>query len=304
MPAANDAFDELFARCSNWGRWGAEDERGTLNLITAERTARAASLVRSGSTVSCASPLNTVADVENVRPATHVFLRAGDVADPAGSSSTSDYIALAPHGFAHSHLDALCHFVWRGKLYNGRPASAVLSTGAVKNAVTISAHGIVTRGVLLDIPRLRGVDWLEPGTAIAPDELDAAESAQRSPVGEGDALLVRTGRHRRRASRGPWNASEHLAGLHYSCGPWLHDRGVAVLGGDGASDALPSGSEVRQPVHVLALVAMGMQLLDNLYLDDLAAACEAQQRWEFLLAIAPLRVAGGTASPVNPIAVF
>jgi len=299
-----DAFRALFESCSNWGRWGADDERGTLNLITPERTARAAALVRTGETIGCARPLNTVADVENARPAVHLMLRAGDVADPAVMSSTSDYVALAPHGFAHSHLDALCHFVWRGQIYNGRPAGTVLSTGATANAVTIGEHGIVTRGVLLDVPRLRGVQWLEPGTAIEPSELDAAEAAQRTRVGEGDALLVFTGRDRRRAAHGPWNASERLAGLRYTCAPWLHDRGVALLGYDGVSDALPSGGEPRQPIHVLCLVAMGLQLLDNLDLARLAASCAERARWEFLFAVAPLRIAGGTASPVNPIAVF
>lgn len=299
-----EAFAALFERCSNWGRWGADDERGTLNLITAERTARAAALVRSGETVSCARPLNTVADVENARAATHLMIRAGDVSDATGMSFAADYLALAPHGFAHSHLDALCHVVWRAQTYNGRPATTVLSTGATANAVTIGERGIVARGVLLDIARLRGVEWLEPGTAIEPSELEAAEAGQKTRVGEGDALLVFTGRDRRRAARGPWSASEQLAGLRYTCGPWLHDRGVALLGCDGASDVLPSGSDVRMPIHVLCLVAMGMQLLDNLDLDALATACAGRGRWEFLLAVAPLRIPGGTASPVNPIAVF
>ena len=299
-----EAFAALFEDCSNWGRWGADDERGTLNLITAERTARAAALVREGETVSCARPLNTVTDVENTRAATHLMIRAGDVTGATGMGHTADYIALAPHGFAHSHLDALCHVVWRGQMYNGRPAAAVRSTGATANAITIGERGIIARGVLLDIARLRGVEWLEPGTAIEPSELEAAEAAQATTVGEGDALLVFTGRDRRRASVGPWAGSSQLAGLRYTCGPWLHDRGVAVLGCDGGNDVLPSGCDVPMPIHVLCLVAMGMQLLDNLDLNGLATACAERRRWEFLLTIAPLRIPGGTASPVNPIAVF
>lgn len=299
-----ESFAALFERCSNWGRWGADDERGTLNLITPERTVRAAALVHSGETVSCSRPLNTVPDIENVRPVTHLMLRAGDVAGTTGMGTTGDYFAIASHGFGHSHLDALCHVVWRGQLYNGRPASAVLSTGATANAITIGEGGIVTRGVLLDIPRLRGVEWLEPGTAIEPSDLEAAETAQRIRVSEGDALLVCTGRERRRAARGPWKASSELAGLRYTCGPWLRDRGVALMGSDGGNDVLPSGCDVGFPIHVLCLVALGMQLFDNLGLDALATACAARDRWEFLLAVAPLRILGGTASPVNPIAVF
>ena len=184
-----EEFQALFDRVSNWGRWGEEDERGTLNLIAAEQVKRAASLVREGVTVSCALPLNTVPDVENIMPATHLMLRAGDVVEDVPTKSTADYLALAPHGQAHSHLDALCHVVWGGKIYNGRPASVVTSIGALKNAITIGQDGIVSRGVLLDIPLLKGVEWLEPGTPILPEDLEAAESAAGRP------------RHRAGASR-------------------------------------------------------------------------------------------------------
>ena len=124
-----EAFDALFDSVSNWGRWGPDDERGTLNLIGPEQVRRAAGLVRDGVTVSCALPLNTQVDVENVMPATHLMLRAGDVVEDTPTRSTADYLALAPHGQAHSHLDALCHVVWRGKIYNDRPASLVTSQG-------------------------------------------------------------------------------------------------------------------------------------------------------------------------------
>jgi kynurenine formamidase len=298
-------FEDEFARCSNWGRWGPDDERGTLNLLTAERVAAGTALARTGQQVSCASPLNTVTDVENSRPVVHVMLRGGDVASRDGQSWTADQIAVAPHGWAHSHLDALCHVSWRGQLYNGRPADAVRSTGASANAITIGAQGIVGRGVLLDMPAASGADWLEPGTAITPNDLERAAAAERVRVGEGDLVLVRTGRQRRRRELGPWEFFSSAAGLDHTCGPWLHDRGVAVLGSDGCSDVLPSGiAEVPQPIHVLALVAMGMQLLDNLDLEALAEACARERRREFLLVVAPLRIVGGTASLVNPIAVF
>ncbi len=298
-------FQELFDRCSNWGRWGAEDERGSLNLLRPEHTTRASRLVRNGATVSCSWPLNTVSALDNTRPATHLMLRAGDIADPAAASTTSDYLAIVSHGTAHSHLDALCHFSWRGQIYNGRPAAAVTSIGARNNAITISERGIVTRGVLLDLPRSSGRQWLEPGTAVAPDDLAAAETAERVRVSDGDVLLVRTGRHARRRASGAWDLFTGVAGLHHDCGPWLRDRGAVVMGSDAIHEVLPSGvADVGFPIHILALVAMGLQLLDNLNLDDLAAACAEQGRWEFLLAIAPLRLAGGTASPVNPIAVF
>jgi kynurenine formamidase len=301
-----EEFQALFDRCSNWGRWGPEDERGTLNLITPEQVKRAAGLVQEGITVSCSLPLNTTPDVENRSPALHLMIRAGDVvAQESPPPSIADYLGLAPHGQAHSHLDALCHVTWRGQIYNGRPVSVVTSTGAEKNAITIGQHGIVSRGVLLDVPSVKGVEWLEPGTPIVPDDLEAAETAEGLRVGEGDILLVRTGRHRRRKAHGPWNASAELAGLHYSCAPWLRERGVALLGCDGVSDYRPHGVEgVRIPMHTLTLVAMGMQLLDNQNLEELAEACASRRRWEFQLIVAPLRLERGTASAVNPIAVF
>ena len=188
-------FQELFDQCSNWGRWGAEDERGTLNLITPEQTKRAAALIQHGVTVSCAWPLNTVPDPENRSPATHLMIRAGDIVESTTNRSTADYLALAPHGLAHSHLDALCHVSWQGKLYNDRPVSVVTSNGATRNAITIGQDGIVSRGILLDIPLLKRVDSLEPGTAITPADLDAAETAAGLRVESGDVLLIRTGRH-------------------------------------------------------------------------------------------------------------
>ena len=164
--------------------------------------------------------------------------------------------------------------------------------------------------MLLDIPTVRGVEALEPGTAITVDDLEAAEDAAGVRVGTGDLLLVRTGRWAWRRQHGPWNPREQLAGLHASCLPWLHEREVAILGGDGVSDVHPShvdaagGDPVRLPIHTVGIVAMGLHLLDNLDLDDLAEACAHEGRWAFLLTVAPLVIDGGTASPVNPIALF
>ncbi|MBV9171388.1 MAG: cyclase family protein [Chloroflexi bacterium] len=303
MMAAN--FQELFERCSNWGRWGEDDERGTLNLITPEHRIRAASLVREGVSVSCAHPINTTGDAENSFPAMHFMLRAGDVADGKTVTSTADHLAISPHGVAHSHLDALCHFFWQGKIYNGRPIGVVTSTGARANAITIGQDGIVSRGILLDIPRTLNLDWLEPDHAITVEELERTEAACGVRVESGDILLVRTGRHARRAALGGWDSRTSLAGLHYEAAPWLRERGVALLGCDGVSDVRNHPfRETTHPIHVLTLVAMGMQLLDNQNLDDLAAACAARSRWEFMLVIAPLKLRGGTASMVNPIAMF
>jgi len=284
---------------SNWGRWGDDDQLGALNLITPEVTAAAAASVRSGRTVSCARPLNTAPAVDNPHPVAHHMI--GTATEGGGA----DYFALAPHGFATSHIDALCHIFHEGRIYNGYPADVVTAHGATRLGIHHLQSGIVTRGVLLDIPALRGVDALQPGEPIFPDDLEAAEEKAGLSVRAGDALLVRTGRWRWRAEHGPWDVSTLAAGLDASCLPWLRQRDVATLGSDCVSDVLPSRVEgVVMPIHTVVIVALGVHLMDNLDFDALAEACAAERRWEFLFTVAPLVLRRGTASPVNPIAVF
>jgi kynurenine formamidase len=216
-----------------------------------------------------------------------------------------DYFAIAPHGFATSHIDALCHIFHEGKIYNGYSIDRVTAHGALDLGIHELAGGIVSRGVLLDIPRARGAAWLDAGDAIYPEDLERAEAQAGVRVEPGDVLLVRTGRWALRDAQGPWNPRERLAGLYASCLPWLHARGVAALGCDGVSDVVPSRVEgVPMPIHTVAIVAMGLHLLDNLDLEALARACIEEGRSEFLLVIAPLVLFRGTASPVNPIATF
>lgn len=300
-----DAFQALFDQCSNWGRWGVEDERGTLNLITPDKVVRAARLVREGVSVSCAHPINTVGDNENSSPAMHFMVRSGDVADGVSVTSLADHLAVSPHGVAHSHLDALCHFFWNGRTYNNRPVSSVTSMGAKHSPITIGEDGIVSRGVLLDVPRHQGKGWLDTDHAVRVAELEAAETAQGVRVESGDILLIRTGREARRRALGPWDSKTELAGLHHEVAPWLKERGVALLGSDGVTDVRKHPfTATTHPMHILVLVSMGMQLLDNHNLENLAAACASHTRWEFLFVVAPLKLKGGTASMVNPIAIF
>ncbi len=296
----------LFEKLSNWGRWGKEDERGALNFITDKKRAAAAKLVQTGQTVSMALPLATIAAPDNPTPVTHLMVQAGFDSREMPLPYAGDYFAIAPHGMANTHLDALCHVFWENKMYNGFDASEVGSHGAKKCAIDVTRTGIISRGVLLDIPRLKKVEWLEPGTAIYPEELDAAEKAQNVRVDEGDVLLVRTGRSARRKSKGGWDPfREGLPGLDASCLPWLHERRIAVLGCDGVSDVVPSGYDgVPLPVHVGTLVAMGIHLIDNADLDAVSAACGASNRFEFMFTMAPLILERGTASPVNPLATF
>lgn len=311
MPGARPLSDAdlfaLFQQCSNWGRWGADDQLGTLNFITPEKIRSASALVREGVSVSCALPLNTVPGPLNPNPVTHLMITAGDI-NPDGGSA--DYIAMGFHGATVTHIDSLCHIFFQGLMYNARPASKVTSKGALANSIDNARHGIVSRGVLLDIPRSRGVDWLEPGEAILIEDLEYAEKAQGIRVESGDILLVRTGRHALAASGGAFplttvggGPSQTLAGLEWSTLPWIFERQVAVLGGDNFSDVVPTGAS-RLPFHAVGIAGMGMHLIDNAGLEDLAAACASRGRWEFQLIVAPLVLEKGTGSPVNPIAVF
>lgn len=302
----------LFERIKNWDRWGRDDERGTLNYLTPELVAAAAAgCVKSGRAVSCARDFPVHPHPENPFPAQHHMVVAGD--DPCvpgghGLETAMDYIGIAFHGMASTHIDALCHVFVQGQMYNGWPATDVKSTGARRNSIMAAKDGIVGRGVLLDLPRSAGVPFLDPAPEITPDDLEAAERAHGVTVGEGDLVLIRTGRDPRREAVPTATADgQALAGLHPACAEWLHARRVAVLGGDGVHDPLPGGARYEGwpvPIHMCALVGMGLHLLDNLWLEDLAGACAEAGRWSFLLSVAPLRIERGTGSPVNPIAVL
>ncbi|MGH7863631.1 MAG: cyclase family protein [Candidatus Binataceae bacterium] len=296
----------MFEKHSNWGRWGKDDQRGALNFITDEKRARAAKLALSGEAVSMSLPLATLPAPDNPTPVTHLMVQAGADSLNTPLPYSGDYFAIAPHGLANTHLDALCHVFWQGKMYNGFDASEVGSHGARKCAIDVARNGIVSRGVLLDIPKIKNVEWIEPGERIMPADLDAAEKDHRVQVEEGDVLLIRTGRATRRKVKGGWDPwREGLPGLDASCLPWLHERRIAVLGSDGASDVAPSGFEdLLLPIHVGTLVAMGIHLIDNADFDAAAQACARARRYEFLFVMAPLVLERGTASPVNPIAVL
>ncbi len=311
--AVNEDFteaqvEEFFTTLSNWGKWGSNDQLGALNYITAEKRAQAASLTREGQTVSLALPLATHHGPDNPTPVMHLMMQTGAPGEESliPLPYCADYFSIAPHGVANTHIDALCHVFHNDKMYNGYPASDVTAQGALNGSIDALKSGIVSRGVLIDIPRLKNRDWLEPGEAISPADLEAAEQAGRFRVEEGDVLFIRTGRHIRQKAKGPWNALEQgLAGLGAACLPWLHERRVAALGCDGVSDVIPSGYEkLIMPIHSVTLVALGIHLIDNCALDDLSEACASRSRWTFLLTVAPLVLVKGTASPVNPIAMF
>ena len=308
-PPTADDVEAVYAATSNWGRWGDDDERGTLNLLTDECRSAAAGLVRTGRAVSLGHDLPTTPSVETPSPAHHHMLASGDARDAngiPGYEASRDYVGTDVHGMGITHIDALCHMFVRGQMYNGRSADEVRSTGAVSNTVMTFADGLSGRGVLLDLPRALGVEDLPGNTALGVATLEAAESALGARVREGDLLVIGTGRDGRRASGRVDPFRDGLAGLHAECLPWLRDRGVAVLGSDGISDPTP-GLGIPDwpfPIHQVGIVGLGLPLIDNMALGAIGSACAEVGRWEFLLTVAPLRVVGGTGCPVNPVAIL
>src|SRR5579864_149845 len=282
---------------SNWGRWGKDDQIGALNLITPAKRKQAAALVKEGFSVSMAGDADTVKAVDNPNPYELKMLTIG-----------SDQIAVNYHGIAHTHLDSLAHINDNGVFFNGyKPdAETVLKQGHAKNSIHNVKNGIFTRGVLIDIPRLKGVPYLEPGTPIYVEDLEAWEKKAGVKVTAGDALFVRTGVWARRKAMGPWLRGRaeggKSAGLDPSVIPWLKKRDIAILGSDHPQYVSPSS--LRGAAHDFALLYLGIHLFDNCDLEALADAAAARKRWDFLLTAAPLAIPGGTGSPANPIATF
>lgn len=291
----------MTGECSNWGRWGKTDQMGAVNMITDAKRRQAAALVRDGVSISLAHNPLTEKAPDNDSPFGHTMLSTGQ--HPTGQFVLDEY-KVSYHGLAHTHMDTLCHMAWNGKMYNGFSQSDVTESGAKELAITNYKSGIFTRGVLFDIPRLRGKQWLAPGEAIYPEDLDAWLKQTRVKLEPGDVVFIRTGRWARRAANGAWNTAR-VAGLYATCAPWLKKHDVAMVGSDSDTDVMPSGIEgVLQPMHQLLLVAMGTPIFDNCDLEALGDAAAQRNRWTFLLTAAPIPVNGGTGSPLNPIATF
>jgi kynurenine formamidase len=296
-------FQDLYERLREDG--GGNGERGALRHLTADRVVAAAGECRLGQTVTMAAPLADSA-ADNPEPGSrHMKHLPAEASAVEGLSFAEDHLTLNIHGDADSHIDALCHVSYRDSLYGGAEPASVTSQGADSLSIEDIRNGVAGRGVLLDIPRFRGTNWLEPGDFVTEEDLAGAAQAQGVAVGPGDLLFVRVGHRSRRAELGPWEVAESRAGLHPHAVEYLADLQIAALGCDSNSDTAPSLVDgVAFPVHVLAINALGLYLLDYLQFEDLRAACEWAGRWSFLTVIAPLRLPRATGSPVNPIAML
>ncbi len=309
-----DIIRDTGKRCSNWGKWGAEDELGTLNYITPEMVVRSTRLVKRGVTFSLAIPLDSsgpqINQPRRFNPIHRMILTGPDFTTgafkrPGGVGFADDMVIMALQ--CATQWDALSHCFLDGRLYNGYDANLVSSEGAKKNGIEKMARFIVARGVLLDIPRVKGVEWLEPGYAITADDLDAAVRAHGVTVGRGDALLVRTGQMamcRRRKSWGDY-AGGDAPGLSFHTADWIHAHELAAL----ATDTW--GMEVRpnelpdsyQPLHQILIPHMGLLVGEIFDLDALAEDCAKDRVYEFQFVAPPLPITGAVGTPVNPLAI-
>jgi kynurenine formamidase len=305
--------DELLSwmeSLSNWGRWGEDDQRGTLNNLSPATLQRALGLVKEGVSVSCARHISYEAGPDSPRPPQHFMVASGDGYRPDEGPDRQvamDYFGLIFHGHTVTHIDSLAHFFWQGRMYNGKPTNLVSTAeGATSHSVDAAKLGIITRGVLVDAAMLRGVEVIERGDGVGLADLERAERECGVRVEDGDVLLLRTGQLGHRDRTGPVDPRVvGSAGPLPELLPLFKERGIAVMGSDTGNDVAPSGYErFSNPVHQVGIVALGLWILDNAWLDDLAAACQSRGRWEFLINILPLRISQGTGSPVNPVAVF
>jgi kynurenine formamidase len=301
-----ETYRELGARLSNWNRWGSEDERGTTNFITPEKLVAAASLVRTGKVFDLGIPFSSDGPQPGggrVNPV-HLMRETGENQDfPGGFHFADDYIFMPLQ--SASQWDGLSHVFYDGKLYNGYPSTHVGSHGATKLAIDKQAKGIAGRGVLLDIARLKGVEHMEAGEVVTPEDLDAAAERQGVEVRSGDILLVRTGWRNLFTSTG--DAKAFMAGepgLGLASCEWLHEKEVAAVCCDNwAVEVLPGETDDALPVHCVLIRDMGVTLGEILDFEELAADCAEDGVYEFFFAGPPIKFAKAVGSPINPLAI-
>jgi kynurenine formamidase len=301
-------FEELARKVNNWGRWGDDDEIGTLNLITPEAVARAAACVKRGRTFSLAIPLSLDGPQLGFIPGrinplrTMVAINTPLTGDPEQFCSSDDIVVMALQ--AATHWDSLAHVSYAGRLYNGFPAASITERGAAHCGIDKIA-AIVGRGVLLDVARALGVERLEPGYALTADDLDAAEDHARLKVTPGDIVLLRTGQMTRLKQGDKLGYAYPNPGPSLQTVEWFRNHDVAAIATDSLTfEVYPSERpDLPLPVHLLHLVEMGMTQGQNFDLEALAADCADDGVHEFLLDASPQPFVGGLGTPVNPVAV-
>lgn len=298
-PLSADDIDAMFNTLSNWGRWGTDDQRGTLNLVTPEKRRQAASLVKEGISVSLAQDFPQVQERAN-QAQMQMTMTAG-----SGTPVAMDEWQIFYHGLTYAHIDALCHARYKDKAYNGFAASDADESGCTTSGIEHLKDGILSRGILIDMPRLKGVPYLAPGTPVLASDIEAWEQQTGLTIEPGDVVLVRTGRWAPRPDGAPVNLMGSSPGVHVSALPLIRERDVAVLGTDVGLDVSPAGVEgVVIPTHTVAIAAIGLLIIDNADFEALAETAARLNRWEFMFSAAPIPVKGGTGSVLNAVATF
>lgn len=290
-------IDKMMSDLSNWGRWGADDQRGAVNLITPAKRKQAAALVREGISVSLAHDFSAEQAADNTRPLEYTMTLIQPVA--------MEELRIFYHGLTYAHLDAMCHARYKEKAYNGFDASLATEKGCAKGGVEHLKDGVLTRGILIDMPRLKGVPYVDGPVPVLASDIEAWEQRAGVKIASGDVVLIRTGRWAKRAAVGPFNMQAASPGVHVSLLPLLKARDAAALGTDVGLDVSPPGvDDVVIPTHTVAIVGMGLLIIDNADLEALAETAARLNRWEFMFSAAPLPVVGATGSPLNAIATF
>jgi len=302
-------------RYSNWGRWGKNDELGTLNFITPERVLEACSLPRQGLVISCALPFDDKGPQSGIggryNPIHTMIADGGDALAgaqdflPGGFRYADDTVTMPLQ--CGTQWDALAHVFYDGKMYNDRDISLVTSRGARVNSIDRVKDGVVGRGVLLDLPRFLKVPWLDDATRIRPDHLDACAEAFGVSVERGDIVLVRTGMMMRCLQQESWAGycGGPAPGLSVTCTAWIYEREIAAIATDTwGVEVIPNEtSDCFQPLHMISLRNTGVLLGEIFQLDTLADACHEDGNYSFLFTAPPLPITGAVGSPINPLAI-
>ncbi len=310
---SEQVLKEMIQKVRNWGKWGPEDEIGTLNYITPQKIQQACHLVTEGKVFALGIPFQRHGPQSEQRARfnpIHLMFRDGgdqpkDFVSGEGYGGADDMIIMPLQ--CATQWDSLAHVFYEGKMYNGYDATLVTSAGAAKNSIDKTKEKIISRGVLLDIARLKGVEWLAEDYAITIADLEEAEAAQEVRVEQGDILLVRTGHLARHLTQQNWQGYDDSPspGLSFTTLSWLHERQIAGIATDTyAVEVRPSElPPFRSPFHIVAIPNMGLLLGEIFFLEELAADCAADGRWTFLFVAPPLPVTAAVGTPINPYAV-
>jgi len=293
-------FDKIYSKVNNKNKWGPDDKLGTINYITNEKVLSALKIPNKGISVSLG--FNMVDDSTRINNSSYDHLSKFSYKqifkEHNGYNWIMDNYEIAYHGFTHSHIDGINHLSKDGEMYNGFTDPNILGIDNYKN-------GIISKGILIDVPLLYSKEYVEAGYKVTLKDILDFEKKYNVKIEKGDVLLIRTGRWIEKEIRGDWNFPKKAAGIHYNIIPFLSKREIAVLGSDGTNDSHPPLiKEEGSPIHMLTIVAMGMPLLDNLNLEELSKKAIEINKWEFFISLQPLRLEGGTGSPLNALAIF